>query len=839
MKKILLTIIMFLSLTIVVEASTMGSAYCPDDNDPVNVRNTPGGGSVGTLSCGSEVEILDNNAGSTSNCSVWYKIRQGILTGYSCGAYIKINNDSNEINRVVCIENSDPLNIWNNTSRDIKLGSLNCGDEVTVIDKNVGSTGSCTNWYKVQSGNIVGYSCGKYISSSNSIISDYSSLGKSSTGDNIYQKENYDTKPSGDGTIMCYEDTGDLTLRTSPGGSSTGHKVSCGENVTINGESNGSGTCPYYYNITDSKGNSGYVCGYFVNTTKLSNTAIDYYSNNGGVEAYYSILRDKGFPESYLPYLAEIHARHPNWDFIAEKINLDFNNVVNGESAYGRSLLEGTAFNENYYSMDINTYDLLNNVFSYYSTEVGYYNVSSEAIAYFLDPRNYLNEKYIFAFESLRYSDSHSINMVSKILSGQSFWPTVYSDYDGDVASDIMRATESIGISSVHIASRIKQEISGISTSDPRLGGSFIYDNVTYSGYYNFFNIAVYGENKILRGMKYAMDNGWNTPYNGIYGGSKYVYDDYVGVNQTTMYYEKFDVSTNDGNYEHQYMQNIAAPFQETSLKYSSYVSLGDYLSQNLKFIIPVYNNMSNYNVTAPKLGNPNNYLKDLTVDGTTITGFSVDNYNYEINVPYDKVNIEIGATKIADTSSVSGTGTINNDSDSKDINVVVTAGNGRTRTYTIKVNRLSIEDSTIPEISSILNASGIKYNDDYIYGVNEKTSVDSLINNIKNTSNFATVSIKDKNGNNKTGNLATGDVVTIGNSETTSQYKVLIYGDINGDGSINKLDCANILSNYYGYISLDGIYKSASDINKDGKIDKLDAASILSHYYGYVSIKQ
>lgn len=836
MKKILLVFTIFLSLTITAHASTMGTTYCPDDDEPINVRNTPGGTSVGALACNTQLEILNNNAGSTSNCSTWYQVRQGILTGYACGDYVKINNNNTEVNKVICIENNDPLNIWSTTSRSSKLKSLNCGDEITVLEKNVDSNSGCSNWYKVESGGVVGYSCGKYISSvGTSNIIDYSTLGKSSTGDNIYKKENYDTKPSGDGTIMCYEDAGDLTLRNSPGGASTGHKVSCGDVVTINDEANGSGSCPYYYKVTNASGNSGYVCGYFVNTTKLSTTALNYY--NGTVDVYYETLRKKGFPESYLPYLAEVHARHPNWEFNAEKINLDFNDVVAGESAYGRNLVQGSAFNQNYYSMDINTYDLLNNKFNYYSTEEGWYNASTEAIAYFLDPRNYLNEKYIFAFESLKYNSAHNVDMVNKILSGQTFWPTVYSNYDGNVANDIMTATSNIGISSVHIASRIKQEISGISSSDPRLGGIFTYDNVNYSGYYNFFNIAVYGDNKIVRGMKYAMDHGWNTPYNGIHGGAKYIYDDYVGVNQTTMYYEKFDVSTNDGNYVHQYMQNVAAPFQETNSTYNSYMSLGDYISKDLIFTIPVYDNMSNYAVTAPRIGNPNNYLKDLTIDGDTITGFSIDKYDYEINVPYGKVNIEIGATKIADTSSVIGTGTIKNDSDSKDINIVVTAGNGRTRTYKIKINRLSKEDSDIPEISKILNSSGIKYNDNHIYGINEKTSVDGLINNVKNTSVFATINVKDKNGNNKVGNLATGDIITIGNSEETSEYKVLIYGDINGDGNIDKDDCLSILRQINGYANLGNVYKLAADANKDNKIDKDDCLAILRSLNGYTNL--
>lgn len=76
-----------------------------------------------------------------------------------------------------------------------------------------------------------------------------------------------------------------------------------------------------------------------------------------------------------------------------------------------------------------------------------------------------------------------------------------------------------------HIAARIKQEISGISTSDPRAGGSFTLDGKSYSNYYNFFNINVWGTDKIMRGMRYAVNNGWNSPYLGIYGGSKFIYN--------------------------------------------------------------------------------------------------------------------------------------------------------------------------------------------------------------------------------------------------------------------------------------------------------------------------
>ena len=114
--------------------------------------------------------------------------------------------------------------------------------------------------------------------------------------------------------------------------------------------------------------------------------------------------------------------------------------------------------------------------------------------------------------------------------------------------------------------------------------------------------------------MIYALNHGWNTPYNGIYGGSNFIYSNYVKNNQDTMYYEKFDVSRPNINYTNQYMQNLAASIQETNTTYNSYLNLGNYISKEITFTIPVYNNMSETAVTSPRLGNPNNYLKDLKV---------------------------------------------------------------------------------------------------------------------------------------------------------------------------------------------------------------------------------
>ena len=839
MKKIIITLILFV-LFINVGYAASGVAYCPDNNDPVSLRNTAGGTWINGIPCNSEVEVLDTNGGSTSNCKTWYKVRYGITTGYACSDYIKLNNASTyDKGKALCIENNDPLNIWSDVNKSSKLNKLSCNEEMEILEKNVASNTKCDNWYKVKYNGTVGYACGKYIGDVNSSVP-VENIGKGS-GDNIYKKDNYDTKPSGDGVISCFEDTGNLSLRSTPGGSKTGKSVSCGEVVTINSDVESSGVCPYYYNITDSSGNSGYVCSYYVNTTKLSSKAKEYYNSNS-LDDYYDSLRSSGFPDSYLPYLAEIHARHPNWKFDVENINLTFDEVVEGESIYGRNLLEGSAFSENYYSMGINSYNILSNKFSYYATENGWYDASSEAVAYYLDPRTYLNIKYILAYESLNYNSVHTESAISKILGNSSYWNSVYSSYSGNVSSDVARATREIGISSFHIAARIKQEISGISTSDPRSGGEFTLDGKSYSNYYNFFNINVWGEDKILRGMRYAVDNGWSSPYLGIYGGSEFIYGNYCKVNQDTLYYEKFDVSTSDGNYTHQYMQNLAVIAQETDKVYKSYIeNINDYFDKEIVFTIPVYKDMPLYAVSAPRVGNPNNYLSDLRVNGTSVNGFSYDSYSYDVNVPYNTSSVNISADKIVSSSSLSGTGDISIDSNEKKISVIVTSESGNSREYVINIKRDEIDNPDgIPSIDSILSSSGIKYNNGYIFGISEGTSVSSLIDNIKNTSSYARVSIKSSNGNSKSsGTFVTGDVVTIGNGKEEEGFGIVIYGDVNGDGLIDKDDCLAILRHLKGYSNLKSYYGTAADSNRDGKIDKDDCLAILRHLKGYTNLNK
>lgn len=130
------------------------------------------------------------------------------------------------------------------------------------------------------------------------------------------------------------------------------------------------------------------------------------------------------------------------------------------------------------------------------------------------------------------------------------------------------------------------------------------------------------------------------------------------------------------------------------------------------------------------------------------------------------------------------------------------------------------------------------KLDNTYISGISVGTTQDAFINTLKRDNPNATVTVT-KNSNNKSSNIATGDKVTIQNGTNTKTYEVVIYGDVNGDAVIDKLDFLAVSRHYYKYTQYSGAYLKAANANKDNTVDKLDFVTILRDYYNYEKIKQ
>ena len=228
------------------------------------------------------------------------------------------------------------------------------------------------------------------------------------------------------------------------------------------------------------------------------------------------------------------------------------------------------------------------------------------------------------------------------------------------------------------------------------------------------------------------------------------------------------------------------------------------------------------------------NSLKSISIEGLDFE-FNKDILEYNLEVSFDINKINISYELEDETSEVEFDNKVELIVGLNKLNINVTAENGNVRTYTINITRKEAP------LNDVLNASGIKYDNEskYIYGINAQTSVESLINNIKSISSSISIVIKDSSDKVKTGVFATGDKIIISDGETTITYEVLIYGDVTGDGAIDKLDYLAVLRHYYKYKEYNGVYKEAADADKNGVIDKLDFLAVLKDYYGYKTIVQ
>ncbi|MCM1053646.1 MAG: cadherin-like beta sandwich domain-containing protein [Ruminococcus sp.] len=110
------------------------------------------------------------------------------------------------------------------------------------------------------------------------------------------------------------------------------------------------------------------------------------------------------------------------------------------------------------------------------------------------------------------------------------------------------------------------------------------------------------------------------------------------------------------------------------------------------------------YTVNVTRQKSSNNDLSDLTVDGVTVKDFLSSTQTYRITVPGTTTEVTIGAT-VADTGKATITTDLSNPfklnfGSGNDINIVVRAENGQTKTYTINVTRETGVDATLKDLT-------------------------------------------------------------------------------------------------------------------------------------------
>lgn len=343
----------------------------------------------------------------------------------------------------------------------------------------------------------------------------------------------------------------------------------------------------------------------------------------GSVSAYDGIEEQiAAFPESYKTALRALHSIYPNWKFYADNINMTLDEAAKLEVV--RKVTDDKSIS--WRSMDKGSYDWGSG--NWVSEEDGRWHYASrEVIKYYMDPRNFLNEQYIYTYMKQNYDpSSQNEEGVRKIVSG-TFLENGYYDpndtaYGGSYIAVIMEAARQSGINPYILAATIIQEQGAEGTS-----------GIIAGPYYNFFNISASGNDPVTSGINYAKSKGWNTRSKSIIEGAQFSGNNYVSAGQNTYFYINYNIKDPE-NLWHQY---ATAVHNATSSAGRLVKTYKDLKSAELDFLIPVYQNMSDTASQLPeKNGNLNNYYFD-SISAVGLTpSFDRFNYEYDLSVSGD-----------------------------------------------------------------------------------------------------------------------------------------------------------------------------------------------------------
>lgn len=205
--------------------------------------------------------------------------------------------------------------------------------------------------------------------------------------------------------LDTYAYTGAATVKASSlnvrSGAGTGYqavgRLAAGASIQILGEQRGTdGKTWYQIHFSGSSGaeQTGYVSAEYVRLPVS-------YTADGDFEAR---LNAEGFPESYKNGLRQLHAQYPNWVFKAKKTGLDWNTVIENEALLGRNLVSSGSVSS-WKSVESGAYNWDNSTWTGFDGS-NWVAASEDIIRYYMDPRNFLDDTYVFQFLSHEYNSS-------------------------------------------------------------------------------------------------------------------------------------------------------------------------------------------------------------------------------------------------------------------------------------------------------------------------------------------------------------------------------------------------------------------------------------------------
>lgn len=217
-----------------------------------------------------------------------------------------------------------------------------------------------------------------------------------------------------------------------------------------------------------------------------------------------------------------------------------------------------------------------------------------------------------------------------------------------------------------------------------------------------------------------------------------------------------------------------------------------------------------NYNLTINRIAaSTNSYLKNLTVDGVNVPGFNKTVEEYDLGEVSNETETMLLNGLVDDTgkAKVSGLGTVNLEIGENTFTITVTAEDGTTRDYKVKVYRLSNENKlsslkVTSNPSATLSPSFTEnFYGDYSYNY-DATVTEVLIEATAKDTDKAKVAIydasdvdldtlvSDLNSQTKTFGLETKKVIVMVTAEdgTVSNYTINLSRKLSSDNTLKEL---------------------------------------------------
>ena len=679
----------------------------------------------------------------------------------------------------------DYLNVRNMVGGNI-VSKLENGNVVTILNDNAGSNGSCKVWYKIKYGNYnqEGYACGDYIST----LKGYASCKENNDPVNIWKDVNKSSKIA---SVSCDREMEILDKDISKNAkcSNNWYKVKYGSSI-------------------------GYACSTYVYTTKPVTNSTSYgrpwttpmKSIVGGAEFIVENYISKGQHTSYL-----------------KKFNV---NPKSSYSIYNHQYMANLAAPSSEAKSSYNSYKN-NNLLSLplHFIIPTYENMPSVTVLPGGVADNTGSSSTDSTFENNLKAQGFDESYKKKLRllhSKYSNW-TFENMKTGLDFNKAIKAEQSV--SSINLGIKYYYNNGSVQTEP-----GWYMANVETVGYYldprNFLN-----ETSILmfESLKYSSNYTENVVQSVING--TFMKDSSILDNKS--YAKIFVEAGKSKDVSPVYLASLAR--QESGVNGSRATSGAQFTYKNVS-----YKGLYNFFNIGASSSEESPILAGLVwasggdscvVVGSNCGSVNTSNNNKNTIVNNSSSNITNNNSN-STSSNTKDTSTNNSSNNSSSNNSIGNSTNSNSSTPVVTVSNKGS--------NYYINRLNVRNNAGYINGIDVGTTAATIISKLSLSKR---VSIVNGNGVGISGNskIGTGSTITVTDEDgiTKYSYKVIIYGDVNGDGAITASDYVNIKNYIMNKKSLNTASLKGADCNKNGSVTASDYVVIKNYLLKKTNISQ